>query len=74
MCPALVKVTFWDDDSRKEEEDITLLYGKNFPEIMRQVEDYYGDQLENVYIELFEEGCRWHITDDMIPDMKERIL
>lgn len=72
MCPALVKVTFWDDDSMKE--DITLLYGENFTEIMRQVEDYYGDQLENVYIEIFEDGCRWRITDDMIPDMKERLL
>ena len=72
MCPALVKVTFWDDDSMKE--DITLLYGENFTEIMRQVEDYYGDQLENVYIEIFDEGCRWRITDDMIPDMKERLL
>ena len=72
MCPALVKVTFWDDGSMKE--DITLLYGKNFTEIMRQVEDYYGDQLENVYIEIFEDGCRWHITDDMIPDMKGMVL
>lgn len=72
MCPALVKVTFWDDDSMKE--DITLLYGENFTEIMRQVEDYYGDQLENVYIEIFEDGCRWRITDDMIPEMKERLL
>ena len=72
MCPALVKVTFWDDDNMKE--DITLLYGKNFTEVMRQVEDYYGDQLENVYIEMFDEGCLWHITDDMIPDMKERLL
>lgn len=72
MCPALVKVTFWDDDNMKE--DITLLYGKNFTEVMRQVEDYYGDQLENVYIEIFEDGCRWHITDDMIPDMKGMVL
>ena len=72
MCPALVKVTFWDDDSMKE--DITLLYGKNFTEIMRQVEDYYGNQLENVYIEMFEDGCRWHITDDMISDMKGMVL
>lgn len=72
MYPALVKVTFWDDDSMKE--DITLLYGKNFTEIMRQVEDYYGDLLENVYIEIFEDGYRWHITDDMIPYMKERLL
>ena len=72
MCPALVKVTFWDDDSMKEE--VILLYGENFTEIMRQVEDYYGDQLENVYIEMFDKGCLWHITDDMIPDMKERLL
>ena len=72
MCPALVKATFWDDNSTKEE--VILLYGKNFTEIMRQVEDYYGDQLENVYIEMFDEGCLWHITDDMIPDMKERLL
>ena len=72
MCPALAKVTFWDDTSAKE--DVILLYGENFTEIMRQVEDYYGDQLIDVYIEMFDEGCRWHIPVDMIPDMKERLL
>lgn len=57
--PALYKATlyiFEEDNKTHRYEICGILYADSFADAARQIEEYYGDELGDIKIELYEEG------------------
>ena len=60
MYPTLCKVEYWDDDQLKK--DNCLIYADNFVEAAQRMEDYYGDTMESLSIQMYDIGL-WRVDD-----------
>ena len=52
----LAKVTYWDEIESKMSKQVHVFTAYNFQDAARQLEDYYGDTIEKVHIQLYDEG------------------
>ena len=54
--PALAKVKYYNDVDKRTDEAVHLLQVYNFQDAAKQLEDYYGEDLEAMTIDIYEEG------------------
>lgn len=54
--PAIAKVKFYDEVYNRTDEAVHLLQVYNFQDAAKQLEDYYGEDIEAMTIDIFEEG------------------
>lgn len=73
MYIALYHVEFYDEINAIMDEECGLVYANNFTEAMRQIEDYYGKDLEAVKsIELYDSSV-FTFSPEMLPTIKKEI-
>ena len=56
MYPTIVTVEYWDDDTRTLKTEGVLIYAETFAGAAEQVENYYGQTIESMKIQMYEEG------------------
>lgn len=56
MYPTIVTVEYWDEDEHILKSESVLIYAKNFADAAEQIERYYGDTIESMKIQIYEEG------------------
>lgn len=57
MYPYIYKATICSEfNDYKEEVKSGCTFGKNFTEAMHNIEEYYGDELVDIHIDVLEEG------------------
>lgn len=56
MCPALAKVTWYDDIDGVTRTSVHVMQAFNFTDAAKQLEDHYGDNLVEMRIKLYEDG------------------
>ena len=54
--PILAKVEFWDDIDNKMATAVHILNAYSFTQAAEQLESYYGDNLESINLDMYEEG------------------
>ena len=54
-------VTIYDDRTNTSDSVCGLVYGETYTEAAKQVEDWYGDTIEQLFIEGFAPGP-WELT------------
>lgn len=73
MYTALYHVEFYDKISAIIDEECGLVYANNFTEAMKQIEDYYGEDLEAVKsIKLYDTSI-FTFSPEMLPTIKKEI-
>lgn len=56
MYPTIVTVEYWDGDECTLRIEGVLIYAKSFADAAEQIERYYGDTIESMKIQMYEEG------------------
>lgn len=69
---ALITATIYDCDENRTTTIRTMCYAMSFTEAMQQVEDYFGNELETVHVELLD--CVPYMTEDMFNHIRKYSL
>ena len=56
MYPTIVTVEYWDEGEHCLKTEAALVYAKSFTDAAERVENYYGDTIESMKIQMYEEG------------------
>ena len=56
MYPTIVTVEYWDEDEKILKTEGVLIYAESFANAAEQVEEYYGNTIESMRIQMYEEG------------------
>lgn len=56
MYPTIVTVEYWDENEHILKSESVLIYAKCFADAAEQTERYYGDTVESMKIQMYEEG------------------
>ena len=48
----LAKVSYYDQINEDLKQDCLVIAGTSMPDAIKSIEDYYGDDLEDVFIEI----------------------
>ena len=64
MYPVLYTAEIWDDITHKMKTVKGITFADNFTEAAERIEDYYGEILNSVTIELQEEQTVWELKED----------
>lgn len=68
MYPTLCKVEYWDENQTKI--DNCLIYADSFVEAAQKMEDYYGDTMESLTIQICDIGV-WRVDEDTAAKLME---
>ena len=64
-------VKYFDEDTYRKEEELVLLYAKDFSDAAQQLESYYGGTLDVVEIHYHnDEGSLWHFSADVMSGLE----
>ena len=72
MYPTIVTVQYWDEDENISKTEGVLIYAKCFADAAEQIEGYYGDTIESMKIQMYEEGF-FRIDTQHIKMIKEKL-
>lgn len=72
MYPTIVTVEYWDEDEHCLNTEAALIYAGNFADAAERVEDYYGDTIESMRIQMYEEGL-FRIEPQHIKMIEEKL-
>lgn len=64
MYPVLYTAEIWDDITHEMKTVKGITFADNFTEAAERIEDYYGEILNSVTIELQEEQTVWELKDN----------
>lgn len=64
MYPVLYTAEIWDDITHKMLTVKGVTFANNFATAAERIENYYGETLSSVTIELQEEQSVWELTDN----------
>lgn len=56
MYPTIVTVEYWDEDESCLKTEAVLIYAGSFADAAERIEDYYGDTIGSMRIQMYEEG------------------
>lgn len=56
MYPTIVTVEYWDGDECTLKTEGVLIYAESFASAAEKIENYYGDTIESMKIQMYEEG------------------
>lgn len=69
---ALIIAKVYDESENETFTVRTMCFADSFTSAARQVEEYFGNELEGLSIELLD--CIPHMTEDMFNQIRERSL
>lgn len=73
MYTVLYHVEFYDEINAVVDKECGLVYADNFTDAMKQIEDYYGKDLEAVKsLELYDASI-FTFSPEMLPTIKSEI-
>lgn len=72
MYPTIVTVEYWDEDECVLKTEGVLIYAKSFADAAEQIERYYGDTIESMKIQMYEEGL-FRINTQYIKMIEEKL-
>lgn len=73
MYTVLYHVEFYDEINAVIDKECGLVYADNFTDAMKQIEDYYGKDLEAVKsLELYDASI-FTFSPEMLPTIKKEI-
>lgn len=73
MYTVLYHVEFYDEINAVIDKECGLVYADNFTDAMKQIEDYYGKDLEAVKsLELYDASI-FTFSPEMLPTIKDEI-
>jgi len=72
MYPTIVTVEYWDEDERCLKIEGILIYAESFAGAAEQVENYYGQTIESMKIQMYEEGL-FRIDPQHIKMIEEKL-
>ena len=66
--PAFYEVTVWNEFKKEQEKLHGVTFGKSWAEVAQNLEEYYGDTLISMTIELQEENTvfEFEINEDIL--------
>ena len=68
--PTLCKVEYWDDNQMRT--DNCLIYADSFTAAAQQIEEYYGDEIESLSIQMFDIGM-WRVPEEFVKRIVEEM-
>lgn len=72
MYPTIVTVEYWDEDEHCLETEAALIYAGSFADAAERAEDYYGDTIGSMRIQMYEEGL-FRIDPQYIKMIEEKL-
>lgn len=72
MYPTIVTVEYWNEDEYVLKTEGVLIYAKSFADAAEQIERYYGDTIESMKIQMYEEGL-FRIDAQYIKMIEEKL-
>lgn len=72
MYPTIVTVEYWDEGEHCLETETALIYAGSFTDAAECVEDYYGNLIESMKIQMYEEGL-FRIDTQYIKMIEEKL-
>ena len=72
MYPTIVTVECWDEDEHILKTEGVLIYAKCFADAAEQIECYYGETIESMKIQMYEEGL-FRIEPQHIKMIEEKL-
>lgn len=64
MYPVLYIAKYWDEDTKKIETEHGITFANSFTEASKYIENYYGNELNSIHIQLLEENNILKITEN----------
>ena len=72
MYPTIVTVEYWDEGENCLKTEAALIYAGSFTDAAERVEDYYGNTIESMRIQMYEEGL-FRIDPQHIKMIEEKL-
>ena len=66
MFPAKYSALIWNDFNGVTERVTGITFGKNYTEVMENIEAYYGKEIIKVSIELQEEATVYEVSSEEV--------
>lgn len=74
MYTAVAKVSFWNENKKEMvRENVVLTNVTNFTDAMKQIEGYYGDDLDGCNIRLLDMPFLYAVPDEEINRLMKQI-
>lgn len=70
-CATIVKVSYFDEDSCKEEEKTCLIYAKDLLEAYNFVKVYYGNSVTEVTVTFLSDTIV-HLSPETVEKLKQK--
>ena len=73
MFPIISKIRYFNECTGKMEEENRAYYANNLTDAAQKMEDYYGDTIDKVSFELFEEDWLFKVSDEAIEEIRKQL-